>query len=224
MTRWFTSLGLLGLLLVIATDAAACSCSESSPCADFSTSPVIFVGKVISIDEEFARTVYTGRARKDKVARVRTALTARVEIQRSYKGIPSNQRIITIVTGGGSGDCGYDFKRGETYLVLGNAVALETYTTNICSGTRLMSEASDYLEVIDAVRRGQPETRLFGKVHLLSPRFGQATWEPIASKPLPGVRVEARSSSGVYSAVSDGSGDFRMKNTQQDSKPVMPGS
>jgi hypothetical protein len=222
MTRSFTSLALLGLLLVIAKDAAACSCATSSPCAGFSTSPVVFVGKVISIDEEFAQIVYTGRGEKDKVARVRTALTARVEIQRIYKGMPSNQRIITIVTGGGGGDCGYDFRMGETYLVLGGSVAQGIYTTNICSGTRPMSEASDYLEVIDAGNRGQPEARLFGRVHLLSPRFGQPTWEPIDSKPLPGIRVEARSSRGVYSAVSDGSGRFRMKNIPEGTYEVRP--
>jgi hypothetical protein len=92
---------------------------------------------------------------------------AQFTIEESLKGI--DQKSVELVTGMGGGDCGYDFKTGERYLVYADLNKDETaaaakpitilaggpsvtalLTTTICSRTRPLAEATDNIELIRA--------------------------------------------------------------------------
>ena len=209
MKGWLTAFVVLALFMLFTTHANACSCVEMSPCADFEVADAVFSGRVTSMKEEFVEATVLG-----KMEKVRTALTARFEVYHAYKGLPANSRIIEVATGGGGGDCGYHFEEGKEYFVMGHSVD-GIVATGICSGTRPLDDAADRIELIEALLRDRPETRIFGTVILNPPQFGRKFYEPGSSRPLSGIRVEARGEAGLLFDVSDANGRFRMKNVPQ---------
>lgn len=214
------------LLLCLSKYAAACTCVDSpSPCTSFQTTPVVFVGFVKSIDEETTEIDRFGKTEK-----VRTALTARFVVEEGLKGI--SNREVEVSTGGGGGDCGYHFKVGERYLVyaygsareaLGSSVSRTVIgggspsnksgglTTSICSRTQLLSQAQDDLELIHAVIKGQPQTRIFGAVHEYVSKLGDGE-KDAQYKPKSGLTIKAEGISGKAEAVTDADGRFRLDN------------
>jgi hypothetical protein len=216
MKGWLTAFAVLTLFMLFTTHANACSCIEMSPCAHFEVADAVFSGRVTSIKEEFVETTLLG-----KLEKVRSSLTARFEIYQVYKGLPTISRTIEVATGGGGGDCGYHFEEGEEYFVMGHSVE-GIVATGICSGTRPLDDAADRIELIEALLRDRPETRIFGTIILDPPQFGRKSYEPGSSKPLSGIRVEARGDSGLFFDVSDANGRFRMKNIPQGKYEVRP--
>jgi protocatechuate 3,4-dioxygenase beta subunit len=212
------------LLLCLSENAAACTCVDSpSPCASFQSTPVVFVGLVSSIEEVTAEINRFG-----KIEKVRTALTAHFIVEEGLKGISSQE--VDVVTGGGGGDCGYYFKAGERYLVYAYGSAREALgssmsrtvvggrspakkvgalTTSICGRTQPLSRAQDDLELIRAVMKGQPQTRLFGTVYEYLSKFGDFE-EDAEYKPKTGLTIKVEGVSGKYEAITDSGGRFRL--------------
>lgn len=82
---------------------SACSCAELPGVEEeFERSKAVFSGKVIDIREKRSLKGYTTKS-------------VLFEVTNTWKGVEQSQIIIT--TGQGGGDCGYDFKEGEEYLV-----------------------------------------------------------------------------------------------------------
>ena len=73
-------------------------------------------------------------------------------VLRAYRGlvVPS----VTVLTGLGGGDCGFDFETGKKYLVYASKVNTEILFTSICSGTSSLEEAGPALRFL----RGEPPT------------------------------------------------------------------
>jgi 5-hydroxyisourate hydrolase-like protein (transthyretin family) len=203
-----------------AVNVHACSCLEGpSPCATFTGTPVVFVGKVINIEESKRQIQRFG-----KMEEIRTSLLAHFEIERAYKGIPENQVNINVGTGGGGGDCGYDFKSGERYIVFasqgsdGRAVY-----TGICSRTQPLPEGQNDVELIEALLKGKPETRIFGTVSRYQHELDAAP--PFQSKfkgGAAGLKVEARDGANVFSAVTDEDGRFQIRDVPEGKYEIRP--
>lgn len=66
-------------------------------------------------------------------------------VKRVYKGVAQGE--VTLFTGMGTGDCGYDFHTGNEYLVFASTIAGGALFTSICTGT-------------DLVEHSEPEVRL----------------------------------------------------------------
>jgi hypothetical protein len=73
-------------------------------------------------------------------------------VLRAYRGNASGS--ITVLTGLGGGDCGFDFETGKQYLVYASRVNTEILFTSICSGTSSLDEAGPALRFL----RGEPPT------------------------------------------------------------------
>lgn len=101
-------------ILFLPIPTAACSCAEpNSVHEELEQSSAVFQGKVMEIkDSSHTRKVL-------------------FEVKESWKGIEQTQ--IIVVTGMGSGDCGYDFNIGQEYLVY--AKGEQSLSTNICDRT-----------------------------------------------------------------------------------------
>ena len=76
------------------------------------------------------------------------------EVLKSWKGITNNK--ITIRTGSDSGDCGYSFQAGKQYLIyaelLGDGTVKTELTTNICSPTKKIEDASEEIKYLNELR------------------------------------------------------------------------
>jgi hypothetical protein len=137
-----------------------------------------------------------------------TGLTVRFAIERSFKGLSVTHTTVEVKTGAGSGDCGYDFKPGQKYFVFASHLEGFLYTSS-CSNTQPASGAEDDIELIDALLRGRPETRIFGRIGL----FDEVEASPadMKSLTLAGMRVEARNTSTVLLGTTDADGLYRIK-------------
>lgn len=210
--------------------AIACSClREPSPVESFKKTPVVFVGLVKSIDEALVDATRNGQTVK-----LRLGLTAHFFIEEALKGIKESDTEVDVVTGGNSGDCGYDFKAGERYLVYaytgrgeergadnahsgdGSASSAPqskfVVNSSICSRTRLLAKAQDDLDLIHALLKGQSLSRIFGKVDESISRLGDGLSPDDYNKPMAGLMVKAEGPAGKFQTFTDAEGRFRFDN------------
>jgi hypothetical protein len=130
------SLILGSLQLLAPSRAGACSClqDDNPPSLDavIDTADAVFLGRVIGQSE-----IEGGRA-------------FLFEVQSSWQGV--DQPEVTIYTGTGGGDCGYDFEEGERYLVYAGK-APNGYGTNICTRTARVVGDDVPLDVYNAANK-----------------------------------------------------------------------
>ncbi|MET1032423.1 hypothetical protein [Domibacillus tundrae] len=116
---------------------AACSCIEPPGVKEeFSLSKAVFSGKVIEVEEKKS---ITGLLTKSVL----------FEINETWKGAAQSQ--VEITTGNGGGDCGYEFKGGQEYLVYANDSDMfgsNELTAIICSRTTEISAAQEDLAIL----------------------------------------------------------------------------
>lgn len=126
-------LGMLG-----ATPAGACSCAgRPTPGESLRDARAVFSGRVVGISED---------VRIGGIRAVRGK--ARFEVERVWKSISSGS--VTLPQGANGGDCSYEFRQGERYLVYavppfegGNSLS-----TNTCTRTTLLSGAGEDLRAL----------------------------------------------------------------------------
>src|SRR5205814_10564924 len=66
-----------------------------------------------------------------------------IRSQRVYRG-PKHD-FYTVLTGMGTGDCGYDFESGKEYLVYAEPMGDGTFFSSICTGTNLLEHSGPVL-------------------------------------------------------------------------------
>lgn len=123
---------------------SACSCAElPSVGEEFERAKAVFSGKVIDIGEIRGLKGYTPKS-------------VLFEVTNTWKGVDQSQIIIT--TGQGSGDCGFDFKEGEEYLVYANESTMygaKSLVSIICDRTNELSSSQEDLAILG---EGHPPT------------------------------------------------------------------
>ena len=121
---------------------SACSCAELPGVEEeFEHSKAVFSGKVVDIREKRSLNGYTSKS-------------VLFEVTNTWKGVEQSQIIIT--TGQGRGDCGFDFKEGEEYLVYANESTMygaESLVSVICDRTNELSSLQNDLAILG---EGQP--------------------------------------------------------------------
>ncbi|MGE7944818.1 hypothetical protein ACQKNB_22425 [Lysinibacillus xylanilyticus] len=131
---------------------SACSCADlPSVEEEFERAKAVFSGKVVDIKEKLSLKGYTTKS-------------VLFEVTNTWKGVEQSQIIIT--TGQGGGDCGYNFIKGEEYLVYANESIMyeaKSLVSTMCDRTGVLSSSQEDLEVLG---EGQPpieEVNLSGK-------------------------------------------------------------
>lgn len=125
------------MTISIPSKAYACSCVQP-----------------LTVQDELSRseTVFTGRVLEVKEERTNGYLSNSVlfETSQIWKGGSESQ--IMIRTGGGGGDCGFQFKKGEDYLVYANPSSMygdkEQLVTIICDRTNELAQAKEDLAIL----------------------------------------------------------------------------
>jgi hypothetical protein len=179
----------------------ACSCMPSGPpCQNYFRVDAVFVGAVQAID-----------VRKLPLEGLDDRLFDRklvhLSIERAARGVQGSG--VDVWTGMGGGDCGFDFKVGQRYVVYAYRNKDGALGTGICSRTRVLSEAAEdlaYLSAIPAIGKG---ARVSGTIdHWES---DHATGRPVKYGGVPDVQVLVRGSTGVFSAMTDAEGKYAIE-------------
>ena len=120
----------------------ACSIAELPSVEEqFKLSKAVFSGEVVDIKEKKSLKGYTSKS-------------VLFEVTNTWKGVEQSQIIIT--TGQGGGDCGYNFIKGNEYLVYANESTMygaKSLVSTIGNRTDVLSSAQKDLEVLG---EGQP--------------------------------------------------------------------
>ena len=124
------------------SNTSACSCAElPSVEEEFERSQAVFSGRVVDVREK----------RSIKGYQTKSVL---FEVTNTWKGVKQSQIIIT--TGQGGGDCGFNFKEGQEYLVYVNKSTMyggKTLVSTICDRTNELSVLQEDLKILG---EGQP--------------------------------------------------------------------
>jgi hypothetical protein len=120
-------------LALASRQAMACSCVViGGPDTTVSNADVVFVGRVTAIEPEARPKFEPGRMTVLDWG-PGNGVHVSFEIAKAIKG--TRDRVISLWTGYGGGDCGVTFQPALTYIVLARYNARGTLLASICSGT-----------------------------------------------------------------------------------------
>ncbi|MCM3170701.1 MULTISPECIES: hypothetical protein [unclassified Paenibacillus] len=127
----------LGFTVYPGEKAYACSCVDSTALEKLDTYSAVFEGKVT---EKGARSQFGfGEYRKYTF-----------EAVRAWKGV-NGQKVTIHSLDHGSSSCGFQFTKGETYLVFASSDEKDhTLKTTLCSGNKLISQADEDVQLLGA--------------------------------------------------------------------------
>lgn len=186
------ALSVLFAWMLLPSAARACDCVNAGPaCKAFAVTPNVFVGRVVKIGT-FASDVGNRQIS--------------FEVTNTYRGTVGST--VDILTGSGGGDCGFDFKEGQSYLVYAS-VQPETgkLFTTICTRTRLLSDARDDLDYFKKMNDPTLGAGIEGDIFQLS-RDARNNTQVIG--PMGGITVTISGVSGRRTVVTRKDGHFLM--------------
>jgi hypothetical protein len=216
----------------------ACSCLPSAPCQSFGRADVAFIGKVVGSKQQKTvddyETINEGKENEETITKKVTYDVGEIyfEVEESFNGTEKGSRV-TIHSGTGGGDCGFWFKRGETYVVFANkensntssGISSLTYGgsgektkpdqnrlwTTICSGTQEIKGAEETLNYLRNLPKTGDGGTVVGRVNEAIRNYRT---ENLYSKPLPNTKIKAQQIDGekkVFFGTSNQNGYFEMK-------------
>jgi hypothetical protein len=141
MLGFVALLGALWMAPPCETGVCSCAGPRDVP-STVASAQAVFTGRVVSVRN---RTVQTPNG-----PRPRRAVTLRVD--RAWKGVES--RTVVVLTGQGGGDCGFPFRRGDSYLVYAYGAPGEVLAAGMCGRTAELSRAAADLRAL-----GEPSRR-----------------------------------------------------------------
>jgi len=140
---------LFTFLLLSPSEALACRCvPPGHPLEEFEKADGVFAGQVINIESIIDHYGDTTKS---------TKITFWVE--EAWKGVTF--QTLAITTGPTGGMCGYEFKKGEQYIVYANGDNEQTLSTSICTRTnKLIFAHEDLKELGEGNKEFQPNANL----------------------------------------------------------------
>lgn len=183
--------------IVLAAGAAfGCSCAVTGAgvCQVYWNTPAVFSGRVVQIDR-LPQDDTTGFMS----VRVRFAV---IDAYRSVTGETAE-----VLTGSGGGDCGYDFKVNESYLVYAWSGG-GTLFTGICSPTKLLAQAGEDLSYIRGLAEAKPGGSIYGRVTQHLVRRSQGDYGP--NLPMSNISISIEGAWATTETRTDTDGEFRI--------------
>jgi hypothetical protein len=163
------------------------------PCQNYFTSDAVFVGTVQSVTIRQERMVDRPFDHK----------FVRIAIDGPSRGVTGTS--VDLWTGVGGGDCGFDFKEGQRYVVYAHRRPDGTLNAGICSRTALYSKAAEDIAYLNSGPPPSPAARVFGTVKVGERNDPDGPW---VQRPVSDVQINVRGSAGVYSASTDADGRY----------------
>lgn len=199
--RLFFALLFVALFHFLSNQASACSCrfGGGAPCAEYWRTDAVFTGRVIG----GSKVTIDAEPYKQEM------LAVRFVVEQSFRG--GVEEIETeVLTGMGGGDCGYEFKLGERYMVYAfRGEKDRKLYTSICSRTRPLSKAVEDLAFVRALA-GRRDTagNIFGRVVKRNYEWkeGEDVFKPVANVELTIEGMERK-----YDLKTDAQGRFQKR-------------
>ena len=192
----------LFLLLYACNDIFACSCMRAGPpCNYYGEATAIFLGRVVGSAERKSYVDDKGNKTVFDVG------TIRFLVQENYKGASGYE--VEIHSGTGGGDCGYWFLRNESYVVYayGDRESGKLYT-NICTRTRLVSEATEDLEFLRGLSKTKAGGTLYGSLTRI---IGDSYHGPFTEGPkMVGVKIHVTGAGQTLETTTNDAGEFKV--------------
>lgn len=135
-----------GLLLFGTIESYACSCGTPD--------------SKLSLNKQIQKSLKSAEAFSGKVIKIEKASTFAVKVTTKRENVWKGDlpEMTTLITGLGSGDCGFSFETERTYLIYAVGNLKENFlATRICSRTNLLALASKDLE---ALGKGKVSVRI----------------------------------------------------------------
>jgi hypothetical protein len=191
------------IFILLAFDATyACSCvNPRPPCAYYGNTSAIFLGRVVGSAE---RKSYLD---KDGNKTVYDVGTIRFLVQENFVGAPGYE--VEIHSGTGGGDCGYWFRRNESYIVYAYRSQEDNKLyTSICTRTKHVSQAEEDLAFLRGLANAKPGATLYGELERLegSAENGRVKVAP----PMAGVKVVITGEGKTVETITDDKGQYRI--------------
>jgi hypothetical protein len=222
-------------LLFTTPNLLACTCSKEPPgkCPGLQSDDVVFLGTVtgiFAVENTSAPNPTTppdATATPDATA-VNTQAAADAAAQASNPIIRYhfhiNERFagpdspdIDVFSGGDDGDCGYNFKKGDQYIVFTQQETEGRLFATICNGTRRAADGRALLPQLRAMRNHDRVASVFGLLHRANPPLLAPSDDP--DDPLPNIKLKLRSKDdrfatstgpdGVYSFYDVHAGEYQ---------------
>jgi hypothetical protein len=171
----------IAMLPCLADSARGCSCvGPQPPCQAYGAASAVFVGVVTQISKT------SMKLGEGETARAYPQRLIRFSLEQAFRGVEGKEA--EIVTRFGGGDCGFEFKQGERYIVYAHRNTSDnSLVTGICSRTRLLAESTEDLEYIRGLSRAEPGGRIYGTILQHARNFKQGNSEQV--RPVAGVKV-----------------------------------
>jgi hypothetical protein len=151
----------LALVTIVfaATRSEACSCAGgASPCQEYGRASAVFVGTVVSV-----RTVPRPANSDKDETEYWAPRRFKFFIEKSFLGLTGTETEVS--TGLGGGDCGYDFKIGERYVVYAYQTGRTgRLVTSICSRTNPFESAKSDLDFLRSLESERPGVTISGEI------------------------------------------------------------
>jgi hypothetical protein len=218
----------LAFLLILPATVLSCTCSKEPPgtCAGLQADDTVFLGTVTDISavaaepattnpDANASTEVSPSAANDAQAVVTPITRYRFHINERFAG--PNSPDIDVFSGGDDGDCGYNFKKGDQYIVYTQQETEGRLFATICNGTRRASDGRALLPQLRAMRNHDRVASVFGLLHRADPPLLAPTDDP--DDPLPNIKLKLRSkddrfatstgADGVYSFYDVHAGEYQ---------------
>lgn len=162
-------LGIVVLLAAAYQTANACTCAGSgSPCDSYGSAAAVFVGTVVSVREkERPKDVATARRDEDAGLSEWGSTFYKFSVEQPYLGVAGTE--IEVLTGSGSGDCGYRFTIGQRYLVYASR-SKTNLITSICMRTKPFIQADEDLAFLGTLSSAAPGATIHGRVARYDPK------------------------------------------------------
>ena len=206
------AVALIWVFVIMPAAALACTCSKATPgvCPGLQQGDVVFLGTVIDVSTVSpAGPTPAGGANAIPITRYHFRVDER------FAGPYVTE--IDVYSGGDDGDCGYRFKKGESYVVFTQQETEGRLFATICNGTRPASDARALVPQLRAMRNGDRVASVFGLLHRADPPFLEPTDDP--DDPLPHIKLKLRSKDdrfatstgpdGVYSFYDVHAGEYQ---------------
>jgi hypothetical protein len=222
-------LAVASLLFFIPSSLWACTCSKEPPgkCPGLQSDDVVFLGTVTDIAAVAPTSAANPPASPDSnsaadVANADAATQGNTPITRYHFHIDErfagpDSPDVDVFSGGDDGDCGYNFKKGDQYIVYTQQETEGRLFSTICNGTRRAADGRALLPQLRAMRNHDRVASVFGLLHRADPPLLAPSDDP--DDPLPKIKLKLRSKDdrfatstgpdGVYSFYDVHAGEYR---------------